>query len=77
MKKLTEITPSRFRCGDWGCCPAVFKDADGTYQVIGELVEPSPELEGRVGEKEIVARIPGNLLEEAIQMELQRREAKK
>ena len=68
-KKLTDITPSKFRCGDASaCCPAVFRSAQDTYFIVGKMVEVNehPQLRRRVGADEMVIEIAAELLDGAV-----------
>jgi hypothetical protein len=75
MSTFIDITPKRFRCGDWGGCPAVFAGDDDTYHVIGTTVPADrdmPHLEGRVGPGEVTVKISKDLLEAAVRKVLER-----
>jgi hypothetical protein len=68
-KKLIEITPEKFRCGEaTPTCPAVFQSNAGTYLIIASAVNLSehPGLKHRIGTDETLIEISAELLEGAL-----------
>lgn len=66
MKTITvqEITPFSHRCGV-GLCPAVFDADDGTFFIIGKVVDDATmpeEVKKKIGEGETVVQIPNTLI---------------
>lgn len=61
--ELREITPKKMRCGI-GVCPAIYETNRDTYVLIGKQVDPrDADLEGKVGDDELLVEIPRALLE--------------
>ena len=68
-KKLIDITPSKFKCGDMDAlCPAIFKSNEKTYVIIGKTVNVATyaDLHNRVGSDETAIEISLELIEEAL-----------
>ena len=68
-KKLTDVTPAKYRCGDVDAlCPAVYKSNTQSYVIIAKTVdlEKNRQLRSRVGPDETAIEISRDLLEEAI-----------
>lgn len=70
MKKtLTDVTPSKHKCGDVDAlCPAVYKSNMQTYVIIGKAVDLNKhsELRSRIGADETAIEISLDLLEDAV-----------
>jgi hypothetical protein len=72
VPSLTDLTPHEFKCEGALTCPAVLCDrkADDFY-VIGALVDHrGTDYAGRVGENEVLVKLPANLVRLAVLDEL-------
>ena len=66
--KLKNITPKNMSCG-LGACPAIFKNEQGNYLLIGRKVDQTginADVLNRVGKGEVLIEVPKALLAEFI-----------
>ena len=64
--KLIDLTPSNLKCGIFGGCPAIFKDTEGNYLIIGKKLNPNnlpPEIADSISDTEEVISIPAGYIE--------------
>jgi hypothetical protein len=67
-KKLTDITPPKYKCDFEASCPAVFKSDQQTYIIVGKTVTSNEysDLRGRISSDETAIEIACDLIDVAI-----------
>jgi hypothetical protein len=63
--KIYEVTPENQRCISTACPSIHQEDEQGNYLIVGKVVNPSEfGLEGKVGEGEVLIKVPKALIDE-------------
>lgn len=67
MRIIQDLTPKNMCQPGKDCCPALFKTDNGSYVLVGKIVDAGKlNILNRVGEDEVAIEVPGDLIDLAL-----------